>query len=47
MVFGTFQKDLPNSHEDVKSNTEIGNGWTLKELKIALNNLALDLQYSC
>lgn len=36
MVFGTFQKDLPNSHEDVKSNTEIGNGCDIKRAKDSL-----------
>lgn len=25
-----FQKVLPNHHKDVKSNTEIGDGWILK-----------------
>lgn len=39
-------KDLPHSHEDVESHTEVFGKWQLRELKIAQDNLASKIQLS-
>lgn len=39
-------KDLPNSHKDIRSYTEVGNKWLLMEPKISQYNLDSDLQHS-
>lgn len=46
-AFHTYiPKDLPNSHDNIRSHIEKGSEWLLRELKLAQDNLVLDLKLS-
>lgn len=41
-LLSAFQKNLPNSHKDVRSDKESSSEWLLRELKIVQDNFVLD-----